>query len=109
MKSSYGALQRIRKIILDKYLVNTGLDIPALVVCLHKKTPLIFECLGLNDKNTFYGCGDDVHASCLSNPTSQTTPIDRKQHEEKIDPIIGYPVYGSVRVLLSCFQNQAVF
>jgi hypothetical protein len=62
MKSSYGALQRIRKIILDKYLVNSGLDIPDLVVCLHKKTTLILEFLRFNDKNTFYGCGDDVHA-----------------------------------------------
>jgi hypothetical protein len=62
MKSSDGALQGIRKIILDKYLVNTCLDIPALVVCLQKKTALILKCLWLDDKNTFYGCDDDVHA-----------------------------------------------
>jgi len=29
--------------------------------------------LWLNDKNIFYGCGGDVHASCLSN--QQANPL----------------------------------
>jgi hypothetical protein len=49
MESPHGALQGIRKIILDEYFVNPGFDISVLVVCLQKETPLILECLGLND------------------------------------------------------------
>ena len=67
MKSSDGALQGIRKIILDQYLVNTCLDIPALLLCLQKQTALILTCVWLNDKNICYGRADHVHASCLAN------------------------------------------
>jgi hypothetical protein len=73
MEPSYGAFQGIRKIILNKNLINTGLDISALVVCFHKKTTLILECLWLNDKNTLYGCGDDVHALL---PFKSNKPFD---------------------------------